>query len=91
VVASKRLKSAFRKLLALYRQWKEKKELDALFRIVNDFDKVEGYDNWLACQAQTKVLDVVDEVSSDDPIEETKQSAVKPMRLKAVGQVLRFD
>jgi hypothetical protein len=47
-VASKRLKAAFRKVLAIYRRWKEKKEMDAIFRLVNEFDKIEGYDKWLA-------------------------------------------
>lgn len=48
VRGSKKIKSAFRKLLELYRSWKQKKELDDMFRLVNDFDKVEGYEKWLA-------------------------------------------
>jgi hypothetical protein len=31
-------------MLAFYKRWKEKKEMDAMFRIVNDFDKIDGYD-----------------------------------------------
>jgi len=49
-VASKRLKVAFRKVLKIYRRWKEKKDMDAMFRIVNEFDQIEGYDKWLATQ-----------------------------------------
>jgi len=43
-MASKNLKATFRKLLAIYKQWKEKKEMETMFRLVNDFDKIEGYD-----------------------------------------------
>lgn len=46
--------------------------MDAIFRLVNEFDKIEGYDKWLAGQVQMKVLDVVEEESSDDPVEAPK-------------------
>jgi hypothetical protein len=73
---------AFRKVLKLYRRWKEKKEIDAMFRIVNEFDQIEGYDKWLANQVQMKALNVVEEEScSDDHIESPKQSFVKPLQL----------
>jgi len=48
VKASQKVKTAFRKLLRLYREWKERKEMEHLFTMVNNFDKVEGYDQWLA-------------------------------------------
>ena len=43
--------------------------MDALLRIVNDFDKVEGYDKWLNSQVPKNGLDVVEEESSgDEPV-----------------------
>jgi hypothetical protein len=38
VNASQKLKATFKKLLAIYRQWKEKKEYEKMFRLVNEFD-----------------------------------------------------
>ena len=53
-----------------------------MFRIVNEFDQIEGYDKWLANQVQMKALNVVEEEScSDDHIESPKQSFVKPLQL----------
>ena len=59
MIASKKIKTAFKKLLILYRNWKERKEMEALLRIVNDFDKVEGYEKWLDSQVPKNGLDVV--------------------------------
>ena len=43
--------------------------MDAFLRIVNDFDKVEGYDKWLNSQVPKNCLDVVEEESSgDEPV-----------------------
>jgi len=63
--------------------------MDALFRIVNDFDKVEGYEKWLDSQVPNTGLDVVDEESSgEDLIEERKFALVKPLNLQTVKQVM---
>lgn len=48
VSASKIIKANFRKVLLKYREFKKgKNEMDEMFRLVNEFDKGEGYDNWL--------------------------------------------
>ena len=45
--ATKIIKSNFRKVLAKYREYKTNKDLKDMFRLVNEFDKGEGYSDWL--------------------------------------------
>ena len=41
------IKSNFRKVLEKYREYKQKKELEDMFKLVNDFDKGDDYEKWL--------------------------------------------
>ena len=58
--------------------------MEHLFTMVNNFDKVEGYDQWLASQVQPKGLPVVEEESSDEPAEE---NISKPYKTKTVPKI----
>ncbi len=51
--------------------------MEQLFTMVDNFDKVEGYDQWLASQVQPKGLAVVEEESSDEQAEENKSKPYK--------------
>jgi hypothetical protein len=65
--------------------------MEDMFKIVNDFDKAEGYDKWLASQVPERVLAVVEEESSDEAREERKAVIVKPLRFEAVTQFLQQE
>ena len=48
VAACQIIKSNFRKVLRKWREYKrDLLDMDDMFRLVQDFDKKEGYDQWL--------------------------------------------
>jgi hypothetical protein len=47
VHASRLVKDGFKKVLEAFRDYKQRKELSDMFKLVNDFDKGDGYDQWL--------------------------------------------
>ena len=62
--------------------------MEQLFTMVDNFDKVEGYDQWLANQIQPKTLAIVEEESSEELVEE---KISKPPNLKILPKMKSLE
>lgn len=62
--------------------------MEHLFTMVDNFDKVEGYDQWLANQIQPKTLAIVEEESSDELVEEKKS---KQLNFKILPKIKSLE